>query len=191
MTTIVFDGRYLAGDGLAVYESGKVASTTTKKIFTPPNAKTKWRCLGKNVVAFGVAGVSGDWYEIIDALESNEGLTNRSTLSTSSDFTALVICEEGGKLVIAYVAKSRGEDRAWIDIHHDQYVAVGSGRDIALAFMDVTEFYADSLCFHESAFKPVAQNAVEFTAIRDTSTGGNIMVIDCLELINKTSSVTE
>jgi hypothetical protein len=128
MTTIAWDGHFLASDSLVTTNSGTIISTSGKKIFTPEN-KEVWNVNNKNIIAIACCGCAGAEIEVIDKMIL--GIHYNTEYTSVSSFTATCICDDGS---VVNIYKSEKESQASIyqltgcDAH-------GTGSSYALAAM--------------------------------------------------------
>lgn len=158
MTTIAYCKGKLAADSQSTV-GGRRRIGPAKKIFTPGEGD-KWKLLGRNVAAFGLAGRASALELIKQALavgvQSSQPITVKDI-----NFSTLVLCETGE---VFYWACQR-DSKKGEDIHElvpvTGPIAIGSGATLAECAL--------SLGFS-------AKKAVKAAIKLDTSSGGPVMV---------------
>jgi hypothetical protein len=186
MTTVAWDGRYLAGDGMSVTDCGTVRTLRAVKIglwtpSKPPYRKMKHgEVLGEAVIA-GTAGVRDEGDEYLDWLAKVGGKTDAAwPFPIGKDEWGTDVleirCEVKGlgdgrtyskpKSIVGRTPRGRITQVGDPD-DVSQPVAIGCGHQVAEGAM---------------AYGASAMKAVEIASKLDSHTGGQITYIDTYDL---------
>ena len=163
MTTIAFDGRFLAADKQSTSNS-TIVENNAKKLFMP-SKNDNWRLNGYKIVAFAVCGNKGCETEIKDALNiEGNGLTYKTELVEISDFGLMAITDD---LRCFHANKEKDKKTAIICEIENKNYAMGSGSAFANSYLKINMS---------------AQDAVFYASKLDIYSGGGVDVIDLFKL---------
>lgn len=133
MTTIVFDGETLAGDGQVTVDD-RSAATQYRKLHTPPEGTT-WKLLGEDVKAIGLAGHLAAIQAVCDELAyvsptpaRANGVCFNTVFPEQLEFAVLAVLNDGRVVDIAKHKDTKCASYVFVEPPY----AVGSGAQYAL-----------------------------------------------------------